>query len=250
MLYIEEFFNRTMSKQIEVVVASREDANDKKDFINNVIETCGCECEIHFVYNAEGKSLTSIYNQYIDVTDGGCNLVVYIHDDIEFLRYGWGLRLLELFSKHEDYGIIGVAGAAQYDEKGMWWNYEKKYGQVLHRQKGRSWLTTFSPLLDKDLEEVCVVDGIFIAVRKDRISQPFDEDFQGFNHYDTSFCIANYLDAETRIGVTTDIRIAHSSIGETKQNFFDNLKILNEKYHEYYPIDVEEDNKLEASGKL
>ena len=239
-----------MENKIKVVVSSREKPEDKDDFITNVADTCGCECDIEYEYNPDGNSLTTIYNHYIKPQKNSSNIVVFIHDDIEFLRYGWGTRLIELFNNHPDYGIIGVAGAAQYDEKGMWWNYEKKYGQVLHRQNGKSWLTTFSPLLNKDLEEVCVVDGIFIAVKTDRISKPFDEDFKGFNHYDTSFCIANYLDAETRIGVTTDIRIAHNSIGETKQNFFDNLVLLNEKYHEYYPIDVEEDNKLEASGKL
>ena len=175
---------------------------------------------------------------------------MFIHDDIEFLKYGWGLKLKELFAKNEDYGIIGVAGAAKFDEKGMWWSYDKKYGQVLHRQNGKSWISAFSPLLNDGLAEVCVIDGLFMAVYKNRISQKFDEDFKGFNHYDTSFCLANYIDAETRIGVTTDIRIAHQSIGELKENFFNNLTLLNEKYHEYYPIDVEEDNKLDELGKL
>lgn len=237
-----------MAEKIQVVVSSRETEENKKDFLENVQETCGCECDIEYVYNPNGISLTEIYNKFLKPSD--TDIVVYIHDDIEFLRYGWGKRLIELFEENQDYGIIGVAGSAEFDEKGMWWNYKKKYGQVLHRSEGKSWLTTFSPLIENGLAEVCVVDGVFIAVKKDRISQKFDEDFKGFNHYDTSFCLANYIDAETRIGVTTDIRIAHCSVGETKQNFFDNLKLLNDKYHEYYPIDVEEDNKLDELGKL
>ena len=239
-----------MINKIQIVVSSKSKEEEKQDFLENIKDTCGCDYELNFVHNPDGISLTTIYNRFIDTPKNEEAIVVYIHDDIEFLRYGWGKRLIELFDKHEDFGIIGVAGAAQYDEKGMWWTYEKKYGQVLHRQNGRSWLTAFSPLLEKDLEEVCVVDGIFIAVRKDRISQRFDESFEGFNHYDTSFCLANYMDAETRIGVTTDIRIAHNSVGEIKPNFIENLQKLNEKYNEYYPIDVEEDNKLDELGML
>lgn len=247
--YKNTIFNK-MENRIEVVISSREVKENKTEFLENVQETCGCECNINYVYNPDGASLTSVYNKYIVPNDESSDIVVFIHDDIEFLRYGWGKRLIELFENNEEYGIIGVAGSAQFDEKGTWWTYDKKYGQVLHRKNGNSWLSTFSPLLEKDLEEVCVIDGLFMAVHKRRISQKFDEKFKGFNHYDTSFCLANYIDAETRIGVTTDIRIAHSSIGETKQNFFDNLILLNSLYHEYYPIDVEEDNKLDELGKL
>ena len=117
-------------------------------------------------------------------------------------------------------------------------NYDDKYGQVLHRSNGKSWLTAFSPLLEKDLQEVCMIDGLFMAIHTKRISKTFDEDFTGFNHYDTSFCLSNFIDGKTKIGVTTNIRMAHNSVGETKPNWFENLEKLNEKFGKYYPIKV------------
>lgn len=60
----------------------------------------------------------------------------------------------------------------------------------------------------------------------------------GFNHYDTSICLYNFIDGKCKIGVTTNIRMAHNSVGETKPNWFENLALLNKKFGEYYPIKV------------
>lgn len=238
-----------IANHIDVIVSSRINNNSNNDFLEMVHNTCGCDCNIHYVNNDGSLSLTVIYNEFLH-KDGLGEVLVYIHDDIDFLKYGWGAELIKLFNEHEDYGIIGVAGSAQFDDHGMWWNYPKKYGQVVHRHNGKSWLTVFSPLLEYDLAEVCVIDGLFMGVCKSRISKGFDTSFEGFNHYDTSFCLANYVDGQTKIGVTTNIRLAHKSIGETKKNFFENLEKLNNIYKDYYPIDVDIDNKLDEEGKL
>lgn len=148
---------------------------------------------------------------------------------------------MRLFDTYKDYGIIGVAGSATYksskeEEHGAWWRYKEIYGQVLHRNEGKSWLTTFSPLLKEDLKEVVVVDGLFIAVAKDRLSNFFDEDFEEFDHYDTSFCISNFIQHKTKIGVTTNIRLAHNSIGQLRDSWEKWLNKLNEKYGDKFPL--------------
>ncbi len=227
--------------KITVVVCSRQTDKEKNDFLEHIKSTCGYNVHVMFLINSEGVSLTKIYNDMLEKLD--TEVVIFIHDDIEFLRKGWGAEIARLFKANEEYGIIGVAGSAEFDEKGAWWNYDKKYGQVLHRSNGKSWLSAFSPLLDKDLEETCVIDVLFMAIHTKRISKHFDNDFEGFNHYDTSFCISNYIDGKCKIGVTTNIRMAHNSVGETKPNWFDNLQKLNEKFSEYYPLNVVKDKK-------
>lgn len=109
---------------------------------------------------------------------------------------------------------------------------------MLHRHDGKSWLTAFSPLLDKDLQEVCVIDGLFMAVNRNRVSKNFDKELPGFDFYDIDFCLANYLDGKTKIGVTTNIRIAHNSIGQLSEGWHKNREVINEKYKEHYPIKV------------
>ena len=228
-----------MDNSISVVVCSRENSEQKKDFIQHIKDTCGCNAHVYFLINQDGVGLTQIYEDMIKSDKVDSNVIIFIHDDIEFLKKGWGAEILRLFNKHKDYGIIGVAGSAQFDENGAWWQYNKKYGQVLHRHDGKSWLTAFSPLLDHDLQEVCVIDGLFMAVHKKRISKNFDSEVKGFNFYDIDFCLANYIDGKTKIGVTTNIRIAHNSVGEMKPEWYTNRDQINEKYKDYYPIDLE-----------
>lgn len=228
-----------MDNSIAVVVCSRENSEQKKDFIQHIKDTCGCNAHVFFLINQDGVGLTQIYEDMIKSDKVDSNVIIFIHDDIEFLKKGWGAEILRLFNKHKDYGIIGVAGSAQFDDNGAWWQYNKKYGQVLHRHDGKSWLTAFSPLLDHDLQEVCVIDGLFMAVHKKRISKNFDPEVKGFNFYDIDFCLANYIDGKTKIGVTTNIRIAHNSVGEMKPEWYTNRDQINEKYKDYYPIDLE-----------
>lgn len=232
-------------KQLKIVFSSRKDGDANQEFIKHVQTTCGYPAHIYHIHNPTGVALTKIYNDMLNSNhdeselNDDSDIVIFIHDDIEFLKKGWGAEIVRLFKENKNYGIIGVAGSAQFDEDGAWWNYKKKYGQVLHRSEGKSWLTAFSPLLDKDLQEVCVIDGLFMAINKNRVTQPFDEEFAGFDFYDISYCLSNYLDGKCKIGVTTNIRLAHNSVGALKESWHQNRELLNKKYGKYFPIDVE-----------
>lgn len=226
-----------MENKISVVVCSKKTTEENKGFIEHIKETCGCDTHVYMIHNPDGISISKIYADMVTNQEIDTDILVFIHDDIEFLRKGWGKEILRLFNEHEDYGIIGVAGSAQFDEHGAWWNYEKKFGQVLHRSEGKSWLTAFSPLLDKDLQEVVVIDGLFMAIHKKRIIENFNRDLQGFDMYDIFMTLANHF-AGVKIGVTTNIRLAHNSIGRLKDTWYQNREIINEKFGKYFPIDI------------
>lgn len=227
-----------MEDSIAVVVCSKNNDETKQKIVEHIRDTCECNAHTYFMHNPEGVGLSEIYNSMLSKVE--FDVIVFIHDDIEFLRKGWGREILRLFNEHSDYGIIGVAGSAQFDENGAWWQYDKKYGQVLHRHEGKSWLTSFSPLLDEDLQEVCVIDGLFMAVHRKRITKQFDTNTT-FDYYDICFNLDNYIDGKTKIGVTTNIRIAHNSIGQMREGWYVAREYANNKYKDVYPIDVEKD---------
>ena len=227
-----------MEDSIAVVVCSKDNNEVKKKVIEHIKDTCGCNAHTYFMYNPEGVGLSEIYQTMLSPDKCEYDIIVYIHDDIDFLRKGWGAEVLRLFNEHEDYGIIGVAGSSQFDDNGAWWQYEKKYGQVLHRHDGKSWLTSFSPLLENDLQDVCVIDGLFMAVHRKRITQGFDLNTK-FDFYDITFCLDNFLDGKTKIGVTTNIRIAHNSIGQMRPDWYVAREYVNKKYENVFPIDME-----------
>jgi len=226
-----------MEDSISVVVCSRDNKELKEKLLEHIKETCGCNAHTYFMYNPDGVGLSEIYNTMLSKEKNENAITVFMHDDIEFLKKGWGGEVLRLFNENEDYGIIGVAGSAEFDSNATWWQYDKKYGQVLHRHNGKSWLTAFSPLLDKDLQEVCVIDGLFMAVHRDRITQQFDQT-KKFDFYDISFCLDNFLDGKTKIGVTTNIRLAHNSIGQMRDGWYTAREEVNKKYENDYPIEV------------
>ena len=227
-----------MEDKITVIFCSKKNGEENKGFIDHIKETCGCDLNVICVHNPNGISISKIYADMTVNEEIETNIIVYIHDDIEFLRKGWGKEILRLFNENEKYGIIGVAGSAQFDENGAWWNYEKKFGQVLHRWEGKSWLTAFSPLLDKDLQEVAVIDGLFIAIHKKRISENFSREIESFDFYDIHFCLSNLLKKKCKIGVTTNIRVAHNSIGKLKDSWYKNREIINEEFGRKFPIDI------------
>jgi len=227
-----------MDNKIAVVVSSKRTTLENKDFIEHIKETCDCDAHVYMIHNPDGISISKIYADMMSSQELDTNVLVFIHDDVEFLKKGWGKEILRLFNEHKDYGIIGVAGAAQFDEKGAWWNYEKKYGQVLHRNEGKSWLTAFSPLLEKDLQQVVVIDGLFMAVHRNRIAENFSRDLDGFDFYDINFCLSNYVAKKCKIGVTTNIRMAHNSVGKLKDTWFENRDKINLKFGRYFPINL------------
>jgi glycosyltransferase involved in cell wall biosynthesis len=87
------------------------------------------------------------------------------------------------------------------------------------------------------MKEVAIIDGVFIAVHKKRIKKNFVEDFEGFHFYDLPFCVENYL-SDVKIGVFTNIRITHKSIGQTNEQWETNRLLFTEKYKESLPIKI------------
>lgn len=232
--------------KITIVVSSKKSREENEGFIKHVVKSSKVECDVlHFQNNGE-KSLTEIYQEGLDKSS--TEMVVFMHDDITFMRDGWGEVLFDLFEKNKEYGIIGVAGSGDFEFNAAWWQYKDIYGQVMHKKDNSVWLTEFSKDLGDDLAEVCVVDGLFFAVMKDRINNGFDTSIEGFNFYEIDFCLSNFLSKNTKIGVTTKIKILHNSIGEMKPNWYANRNVINEKYKEYYPIKIRNNEEEKRKG--
>lgn len=225
-----------MKNKITIVVCSREEQDKKTNFIKNIESTCGIEYELVYILNKEGIGLSPTYHNMLNVSDN--DIIVFIHDDIEFIIPNWGKELVRMFEENQEYGIIGVAGTSDFNSRCIWWGNKHKYGQVLHRDNGKTFLTVFSELLDKDLEEVCVIDGLFMAVDRTRIVNNFDEHIDGFHFYDIDFCLSNFLTKKVKIGVTTKIRVAHNSVGKLNEEWYKTREIIKDKYNKYFPIKV------------
>jgi glycosyltransferase involved in cell wall biosynthesis len=186
---------------------------------------------IEKINNGE-KSLAETYNEILN--ESKTDIVVFCHDDIYFETSSWYNKIIKHFDK-TDYGILGVAGTTSLPKSARWWEERKKMvGIVNHENNGKKWESKYSDSVQNSIIETIIVDGLFIAVNKKKILSNFNEQFKGFHFYDVSFCFDNYLKG-VKIGVITNIRITHKSIGETNQQWEDNRKLFEETYKNYLP---------------
>lgn len=210
-------------------------------FKEHIVKTIGLpNSQIVEVVNNGEKSLTKVYNEILNQAKN--NIVVLCHDDINFDNKGWGRKLIKHFTK-TNYGILGVAGTTNMPSSGMWWeNRKKMVGIVNHKHLDNKWESKYSTSLGNDIEQVVVVDGLFMAINKERIKSNFIEDFDGFHFYDISFCFENYI-AGVLIGVIYDVRITHNSIGQTNETWEQNKIKFAERYSNQLPITLPYNNK-------
>lgn len=225
-------------KNIIVVFSSHYSEEDNQLFKDHISSTIGCKHKIVCYENHNEFSLTEIYNKAIKRYHNDESVMVFCHNDIVFRTNKWGRNLLTKFN-YDNYSIIGVAGSTYLPESGVWWeDRTKMVGIVEHTDGINTWVSEYSKEKKGQITPVVLIDGLFIAVDCNNIEHLFDEEFDGFHLYDLSLCVPNWLDG-INIGVTTDIRILHKSVGQTNEHWVINKNKLVEKYKDELPINYE-----------
>lgn len=219
---------------ITVVYCTKE---TKPEHQEHLIKTSGLHKNIEVIEIINnGESLTKAYNRGLKQAKN--DIVVFCHDDLTIETNQWGKKLIKMFEKNPEFGIIGVAGSKNMPASGQWWeNPKKMYGRVAHTHEGKTWLSTYSEDLGQTLEEVVVCDGVWFGLDKTRIKKEFNENVEGFHFYDISFTFENYLEG-VKVGVTTAIRINHQSIGMTNDSWEKNRADFSEAYQAHLPANI------------
>lgn len=233
-----------MSDSILVCICSRagdEFSAKARDIEKQVTDTIGVPVEFEIVPNDGSVGLTSVYNHVLDNHDN--RFVVFTHDDVVFNTINWGHKLIELFEKYREYGIIGLAGSASLGNNAVWWQTgESCRGEVVHEYKDKEGrivrcLSKFSQR-DEEIDEVCCLDGVFFAVDRTRCNERFDEvTFNGFHFYDISYTFGAFAKKVCKVGVTKNFRIMHKSVGNSGTPEYNNYRLaFMELYRDYLPV--------------
>jgi hypothetical protein len=234
--------------KIKIIYSSHLSEEENGKFEDQVNSSIGVDHSIHLYPNFNEFSLPEVYNRAIEEHKSEDSILVFSHNDLAFDTPNWGKKLLLHFNNpNTDYQIIGVAGAVEIHEHGCWWqtasgtnmNVGKMVGIVNHFNGIRKWESRYSPKQYVGVKPVVLIDGVFMAVDPMEITTKFDESYKGFHMYDVSFCIPNYLDG-CNVGVVTDIRVTHMSIGETNDEWDLNRQQFAEQYKADLPIIYEE----------
>jgi len=186
------------------------------------------------IYENDGvNSLTEIYN--IGLKEAKNDIIVFMHDDLILETSNITPKIVKLFQKHSEYGIIGVAGTNKLTS-GRWWDSrDNMFGVVGHLHEGKRHVNHYSKGSFVDvLKPVVVVDGLFFMVDRRRLKKQFNEEFKGFHFYDISFCYENFKEG-VKVGVTTKINLTHKSIGMVNKQWEKNKLFFEALYEKELP---------------
>jgi glycosyltransferase involved in cell wall biosynthesis len=206
------------------------------------------KCEIIPIENNNQYSLTEVYNKILDQSSN--DIIVLMHDDVYFDTKNWGTKILNHFKRNKDYGILGLAGTTNMPKSAKWWeDFSKMKGIVNHEHEGRKWESKYSTSKGNQLDDVVLVDGLFIVINKKNIKQNFNEDIKGFHFYDVDFSFRNFIE-DVKIGVMYDVRVTHKSIGQTNEQWEKNREVFAEKYKDVLPVKVKRNLNIDSPLKV
>ena len=218
-------------------------------FVDLLKKTCGVPNPQIIPIENEGKySLSEAYNMILKQATN--DVVVLCHDDIYFDSKNWGSKLLNHFKRNSDYGILGLAGSTQLPSSAKWWeDFSKMKGIVNHEHGGKKWESKYSTNLGNQVDNVVLVDGLFIVLNTKKIKQKFNEDIKGFHFYDVDFSFRNFIE-NVKIGVIYDVRVTHKSIGETNEQWEQNRILFSEKHKNLLPIKIKKNLTIDSPLKV
>jgi len=226
-----------MSKNNEVVsvVISTRKIDDK--YLKHVEKMFSHPNTEILMYENDGEmSLTQIYNK--GLKESVNDIVVFMHDDLILETSNMTPKIVKLFEKHPEYGIIGIAGTDKLTS-GRWWdNRENMFGVVGHIHEGKRHVNHYSKGVFNDvLKDVVIVDGLFFMVRKSLLKKEFNEQFEGFHFYDISFCVENQFEG-VKIGLTTKFGVTHKSVGMTNKQWEKNKLLFEALFEKRLPLTI------------
>jgi hypothetical protein len=218
-------------------------------FVELLKKSCGVSNPQIIPIENEGKySLPEAYNMILEQATN--DIVVLCHDDIYFDSKNWGSKILKHFKRSPEYGILGLAGSTQLPESAKWWeDFSKMKGIVNHEHEGKKWESKYSASLGNQIEDVVLVDGLFIVLNKKNIKQTFNEEIKGFHFYDVDFSFRNFIE-DVKIGVIYDVRVTHKSIGQTNEQWEQNRIKFAEKHKDLLPVKIKRKLTLESPIKV
>lgn len=219
---------------VSVVVSTRKIDDEYLKHVEKMFSHPNTEI---LMYENDGEmSLTQIYNK--GLKESVNDIVVFMHDDLILETSNMTPKIVKLFEKHPEYGIIGIAGTDKLTS-GMWWqNRENMFGVVGHIHEGKRHVNHYSKGVFNDvLKDVVIVDGLFFMVRKSLLKKDFNEEFKGFHFYDISFCVENQFEG-VKIGLTTKFGVTHKSVGITNKQWEKNKLLFEALFEKRLPLTI------------
>jgi len=235
---------------LSIIICSRQTVINN-NLNENIKNTVGCDYELIVIDNSENKySIFEAYNNGIEKSKG--EYLCFIHDDILFHTKGWGEIINRIFNNNgnKQIGLIGVAGAKSKTKlPSLWWlcpKQDKIINIIQHLPNGEieKWVQGFGDAINT---EVVVVDGVFMAMRKDNRIR-FSTKMIGFHNYDLNISF-EYKKYGYKILASSEIWIEHFSLGNISKEWIESSHQIYNGYNNILPLNLE-GNKINKAQEI
>ncbi len=236
-----------MRAGITVAFATRSYSPRIGRYIQHLKQSAGLS-QIEFLVqiNPGRQSLASVYNQFL--VRARFDVVCLLHDDLRFERNShWAAQVLQAF-RGDDYAILSAAGSVSLDEMGVYWlPSTHMLGRVNHLLPQQKYLSDYSGVFLEPLPAL-VLDGLFLAVHRQRLAAGFDEALKGFHFYDIALSLmqsqAHQQGQAAACGVLTRLGISHASAGTPDRHYESARQAFLRRYHQCLPAYLQPELKL------
>jgi hypothetical protein len=234
---------------ISIIICSRTKKIDNKLY-DNIKDTIGCIYELIVIDNSKNRySIFEAYNLGIEKSVN--EYLCFVHDDILIHTKDWGQVIKNIFKDDVRVGLVGIAGAkSKTKTPSLWWSSpsEHKFVYLMQHIPGKEpekWITGFDV---NSREEVVVIDGVFMALRK-QTKLNFSEELKGFHNYDLNISFEVIMN-KFKIIVTNEILIEHFSIGNINREWINSSYQVHKIYRNLLPLCVSENSNQEIKNSI
>ncbi|WNH09631.1 glycosyltransferase [Thalassobellus suaedae] len=230
---------------LSIIVCSRTKVIDD-NLYENIKNTVGCLYELVIVDNSQNEySIFEAYNKGIEASKG--EYLCFMHDDVLLHTENWGNIIIEIFKENKKIGLLGVAGTTVKTKMpSAWWRcpVETRHVRLIQH-------TDHSPteifelgFKNNSLEQVVVVDGVFMVARKVNEIR-FNEHIEGFHNYDLNLSF-EYIKHDFQVFVTNKVLIEHFSSGTLNDSWIESTFKIHNIYKDFLPLSVCEQPFIKA----
>ena len=197
-----------------------------ENYLSKLIESINKTVSIPFEIivinnNVEKLSLANAYNKA--ALSAKFENLVFVHEDVEFLNNSWANDIVDLLINLE-IGIIGVAGSTYLPSMPSGWYLPDDSLNKIFIIQGYKYQEKETIEFNQgiDLTPVYLLDGVFLAMRKNVFDEfLFNEKLDGFHAYDIDLC--QRVSVKYTNLFTNRVKILHYSEGKNDKSYLDNL---------------------------
>lgn len=219
--------------------------------VTNTIGEIKYEFLIHDNLN-KNEPISKVYNRLMLLAK--YEIIVLLHEDIEFITYNWGLVLFEIF-KNKDVSLLGIAGSTLKLKSPSYWSDVPEnfhYKNIVQKKDGNFVQETVGFCRPNTLIKASVIDGVFMAVRRAPKLKILEG--EGFHGYDISLsleCVKRGLG----VYITNSVLIKHFSTGDKNISWLRSIIKMSDHYSNFLPsfnekISLKELKRLEGKALL